>query len=900
MNDESRLDPDEILKNIKESEKRSSEGKLRLFLGMSAGVGKTYAMLSAAHQRMKEGVDVVVGIAVTHGRIETENLLKGLPSIPLKRVKYRETFLEEIDLDAILLRKPKLVIIDELAHSNVQGSRHKKRYQDVIEILDAGIDVYTALNVQHLESRKDSVEAITGISIRETVPDSILERASLVELVDIAPTELLKRLSEGKVYLGEKANLAAENFFKEDRLTALREIALRMTAERVDQDLQRMTQVRVSSEPWQTNERILVAVSHSPYSEKLIRATRRLAYNLEAPWIAVHVNTGLTLSDKDQAQLTKNLNLAAELKAEVITTTETDLTSAIKRICRTKNVTQVIVGRPTRSWLREAVEGGSLLDRLVKENSDVDVHVIRKDNVETSKTTIKEEISLYKSESGPIKYWYTFLFLMGIAVLCTSVESMIGYRAVGFLFLLAVLIVGMFGSIGAVFFAAVLSASTWNFFFIPPRFTFAIREPDDIIMCISFFVVAFITGFLTNRIRFHEKLIRDREERTNFLYEILRDIANSEEKAEFITKVTRRVGNLFNASCGVVLKSAEGKLQFEKESTYGTALNEKDRAVATWTFENQKQAGWSTETLSQSKALYIPLKGQAETIGVFIFQPMRKFRKLDLEQKNLLYSITRQLGVSIERHFLAKRVAENQRLQDSEQLHQTLLNSISHEMRTPLTVILSTAASLQEEKMSSDAAFVKSASQSLVDAGDRLNRVIENLLDMSRLNSGIITLKLEWHDINDLIGVVLQKNSKNLTSHKITTSGLDEVCLLKIDFRLMEHAISNILLNAVAYSPAGSEINIRLHKENQKVHIMIQDNGPGIPEPFVGKIFEKFYRVPGSPTGGTGLGLSIVKSIAEFHNGYVMYENIKPHGSCFQIVLPFEESPPGPMEPKES
>ena len=897
MSEDKRPDPDALLRKIKESEQASREGRLRVFLGMSAGVGKTYAMLNAAQQRLREGVDVVIGVAVTHGRIETQSLLEGLPLISLKKLEHRGTVLEELDLDAILARKPKLVIVDELAHSNVPGSRHKKRYQDVIELLDAGIDVYTALNVQHLESRKDSIEAITGIPIRETVPDSILEKATLVELVDIAPTELLKRLKEGKVYLGEKAGRAAENFFKEDRLTALREIALRMTAERVDQDLQRMASTRSDSSPWQTNERLLVAVSHSPYSEKLIRTTRRFAYNLEAPWIAVHVNTGLNLSDTDQAQLIKNLNLARELKAEVITTTETDIPSALKRICRNKNVTQVIVGRPTRSWLRELIEGGSLLDRMVKESMDVDIHVIRKDAEQgEGGSTLLEEMAQYKTESGPIKYWYTFCFVTVMAVLSASVEAFIGYRAVGFIFLLSVLIVGMFGSIGAVIFSAVLSAVGWNFFFIPPRLTFAIREPDDIILCISFFVVAIITGFLTNRIRFHEKLIRDREERTNFLYEVLRDISESQEKSEFITKVAIRVGNLFKADCGVILKSPQGALEFDRQSSYGINLNEKDQAVALWSYQNQKQAGWSTDTLSESKALYIPLKGINETTGIFIFQPHRRFRKLDIEQRNLLFSITRQLGVSIERHFLTKRLADNQRLKDSEALHQTLLNSISHELRTPLTVIMGTLASLEDDKNAQDYTYVKNSVNNLQDASERLNRVIENLLDMSRLSSGVLSLKLEWHDLNDLIGVVVKKNSKSLSKHIIKFLGLDEMTLVKMDFRLMEHAISNILLNAAAYSPAGTEIRIRLKKEDTKIVLEIEDQGPGIPEDSLTKIFDKFYRVPGTPTGGTGLGLSIVKSIIEIHKGTVSIQNCLPHGSCFVIEMPVQDAPDTPPE----
>ncbi len=895
--EENRPDPDALLKAIHEGQRAESSAQLRVFLGMSAGVGKTFAMLRAAHQKKLENVDVVIGVVETHGRVETAALLQGHEIIPRKVVKYRGTDLNEMDLDAILKRRPQLVIVDELAHTNIPGSRHGKRYQDVLELLDAGIDVYTALNVQHLESRKESVELITGTAIRETVPDGLLERASLVELVDIAPSELIKRLKEGKVYLGEKAETAASNFFKEDKLTALREIALRFTAERVDQDLQRFSVVRNES-PWQTNERLLVAISHSPFSERLIRATRRLAYNLEAPWIAVHVDTGILLSDEDQSQLVKNLTLARELKAEVITTTETNLPAALRRICRQKNVTQVIVGRPTRRWFRDFFEGGSLLTRLVRESLEVDVHVIRQDLIDQpsgANSSLRREFSMYRTEIGPIKYWNTLWFLIFVTLLGASLESFIGYRAVGFLFLLGVLVVGLFGSLGAVLFAATLSAFTWNFGFIPPRFTFFIARPDDLILCIAYFVVALITGLLTNRIRFHERLMREREERTNVLYQVLQDIAGSQKKAEFLNKVIKRVGETLHGECSVFLKSPEGVLQLSESKTYSTRLDEKEKAVALWSYENQKSAGWSTDTLSQSKALYIPLKGVNENVGIFVFKPQKKMRKLGLDQETLLYSIIRQLGISLERHLLTKRLAEAQRLQDSEILHQTLLNSISHEIRTPLTTILGSTAALESDLIN-DPLYVREVAQGLGEAGERLNRVIENLLDMSRLSSGVLALKLEWQDLNDLIGVVLQKIAKPLKLHPIHFEINQDLPLIRIDFRLFEHALSNLILNASQYSPPGSKITIRVSQQKEHIVISIEDEGVGVPTNAKESIFEKFYRVPGSPTGGTGLGLSIVKSIVELHKGTVRVEPHAPQGSCFIIELPLEKQPPMPAE----
>ena len=885
MSKDQRLNPDALLELVNSETEKESSGHLRIFLGMSAGVGKTFSMLKAAHQKQKEGFRVLVGVVETHGRSDTADLLDGLNILPRKQIQYRGVNLTELDIDAVLEQKPDLVIIDELAHSNVPGSRHPKRYQDVLEILEAGIHVYTALNVQHLESRKDSVEQITGISIRETVPDSILEKAQLVELVDIAPIELLKRLSEGKVYLGDKAQTAADHFFKEDKLTALREIALRITAERVDQDLQRFAITR-DEKPWQTNERLLVAVSHSPYSEKIIRATRRLAYNLEAPWIALHADTGITLNEDDHLQLQKNLNLARELKAEVINTTDSDVASAIQRIARQKNVTQVIVGRPTRRWFRDVLEGGSLLQKLVKESLEVDVHVIRQDINQDYQPSFKNEVALYRTKTGWTKYYYTAWFFVAVTIAGALLEPYIGYRAVGFIFLLGVVLTSLWGSIGAVLFSAALSAFIWNYGFIPPRFTFVVSSADDLILLFSNFAVALTTGILTNRTRIRENLIREREEKTNLLNLILEDISKSQNKSEFIDNVSDRVSKYFDGQTSVILKSKQGDLQFDKTKN---RIDEKDQAVALWAYQNQKNAGWSTETLSQSESMYVPLKGISESVGVLVFTSRRRLKKLSVDQKELLISIATQLGISIERHFLSRRLAESQRLKDSELLHQTLLNSISHEMRTPLTTLMGAASKLAQNQ-SLDASSQQLA-ESLVSASDRLNRVIENLLDMSRLNSGVLGLKREWNDLTDLVGVVLKKLERNLSSHKVNVQIADDLDLLNIDFRLFEHALSNLILNATQYAGTNLEIQIQAERLKDEIVIKISDNGVGITPENQAQLFEKFYRVPGSPAGGTGLGLSIVKGIIELHQGTIKYELNEPQGSKFIIRLPYKESP---------
>ena len=573
-----------------------------------------------------------------------------------------------------------------------------------------------------------------------------------------------------------------------------------------------------------------------------------------------------------------------------------DIASAVRRICRMKNVTQVVVGRPTRRWFRDLLENGSLLDRLVRESLEVDVHVIRHEGPLLERPSLLGEISYYRSQTGARKYWYTLFLFVGIGLLGALLENFIGYRAIGFIFLLAVIIVGLFGSIGAVIFAAMTSTLAWNYFFIPPKFTFAITNTEDFLMCIAFFGVALITGFLTNRLRFNEKVMREREERTNVLYEALQDIANATEKADFLGKVTARVGHLLKARCGVILKSVQGKLEFDSAQTYSLRLDEKDRAVAQWSFENKTSAGWSTNTLSQSRALFLPLTGISEVFGIFVFEPLNRSRKLDLEKESILFSIIRQLGVSTEKHFLMKRLSANQRLKDSEELHQTLLNSISHEMRTPLTAILGASSALEIDDLTGGKKYVKDIAANLQAAGDRLNRVIENLLDMSRLNSGVLSLNLEWHDTSDLLSVVLKKLEKPLATYKVKINFLDKMYLMQMDHRLMEHAISNLILNATMYTPVGTTITITQRRTDTHFVIEISDEGPGISEIYLPHIFDKFFRVPGSPTGGTGLGLSIVKSIIELHKGQIHVNNIQPFGLRFTIEFLLEAQPEVPSE----
>jgi two-component system sensor histidine kinase KdpD len=658
---ENKPDPDAILAAIRKQENMGLGGQLRIFFGMAAGVGKTYSMLEAAHKRLEEGADVVIGIVETHGRKETDALVEGLPLIPRKKVEYRGSIFEEMDLDAILTRKPAIVLVDELAHTNIPGSRHPKRWQDVLEILDAGIGVYTTLNVQHLESRKESVESITGITIREAVPDSVLDRASNIELVDLTPEDLLQRLKEGKVYLGENAQLALEHFFKIGRLTALREIALRFTAEKVDSELQWRTSAEDQSSHWKATERFMVAVSHSPTSEGLIRATRRLAFGLGAPWIGVNVDTGEILNTEDRSRLSRNLSLVRELGGEVVTTADTDIASALIRVANQRKVTQMVFGRPARLWLRDIFSGGTLLDRLVRESGAYDILVLRPEKSEQTKRTKSRRQAF---ASGLSSYWYILWIIATLTLINRLFLPFLGYRAVGFVFLLGILIISLFTSFGPILFSAIVSALVWNLFFIPPVGTFAIREPEDVLMCTVFLVVAIITGALTHGIRRRERMLRLSEKHTETLYDIVETLVSSTDLQGCIDSVTRRLTVIFDGDFVVLLGNIKGQLELKSSHPRSVILSEKEFAVAKYCFDNKKSAGWSTDTLPSAEFLYLPLVGSTQTVGILAYRPKMR-RKFLQEEENLLMAIGRQLAIALEREILRQRTLDEKHFKHS-------------------------------------------------------------------------------------------------------------------------------------------------------------------------------------------------------------------------------------------
>ncbi|UYL08180.1 sensor histidine kinase KdpD [Bdellovibrio sp. SKB1291214] len=886
MSDDYRPDPDRILDGIKKAEESTYRGHLRIFFGMCPGVGKTFAMLEAAQEQVRQGLDLVVGVVETHGRKETEALLLGLELIPRKKINYKDSVLDEMDIDAILKRKPEIVLVDELAHSNAPGSRHQKRYQDVLELLDAGIHVYTTVNVQHIESRADLVQQITGVRIFERVPDSVIDQAQQIELVDISAQNLRKRLKEGKVYQGERAAKAGENFFKETHLLALRELALRYTAEKVDQDLQDQMVVQRVNGPWNTQERLLVAVGYSPYSARLIRATRRMAYSLEAPWLALYVDTGEQLASDDQAMLNKNLALARELGAEVVSLRDSNIVEAIHRIANERNVTQIIMGRPVGRWWDFIFRRGSLLDQLVQRASLVDIHIIRQ---EERKNTKKFRLAPPVLYAPGTSYWNAFWFVGGITFISELLNPYLGYRAVGFIFLLAILLMGFMSTLGPILFAAILSVLVWNFLFIPPLFTFHITAAEDVMMCFAYLFVAMMGGFLTAKIRRRDRDLLQRDQYNRALLELVQDMSTAVTRTEVAFSAEQNLEKILNGKIKILFSDMDGKL--ERRTYNVTKLDEKDLALALWSFENRKKAGWRTETLTESRCLSLPLKGKNSLEGVMLFYP-RVQNPLSLEQDNLIETVALQLGASLERLKLQDTLQNVKLLEASEKLHQALLNSVSHELRTPLTAIIGSASALQDHKLSSEDKVREGLVDSVIESSRRLDQVVENLLDMSRLNSGVLTPKKVWVDLVDFCESLTLKVRPLVAGRTIQFHCAEEICLMQIDEKLMEHVISNLILNAAKYSKPGSGIEVHLSREGRKVQLSVLDEGAGIPTDQLQKIFEAFHRVPGSAASGVGLGLAIVKAFVEAHDGVVYAQNRSDRrGAEFVIELPYEIPP---------
>jgi two-component system sensor histidine kinase KdpD len=887
MTNPDRPDPDALLAAIKKTEHAHKRGRLKIFFGMSAGVGKTYAMLEAARALKLKGTDVVIGLIETHGRRETEALLEGLPAIPRVAISHSGVSVLEMDLDEILRRRPACVLVDELAHSNTEGMRHAKRYQDVVEILDNGINVLTTLNVQHVESLVDTVQQISGITVRETVPDGILDAADVVELVDLAPDELLTRLAEGKVYAPDRSAAAAVNFFRKGNLTALREIALRKTADHVDVQMRDYMQEHRISGPWKTVERLMVAIGPSPYSEQLIRWTRRIAATMEAPWIAVYVQTPRPLSPEAEKRLKKNIALSQELGATLVSTADEDIVRAIIREAKRNNVTQIVIGKSMTSHLRDLFHGGSLVNRLIAGSGGVDIYVVQSDTGAPARKA--RATGIFSGIYSPLRHYVgSCAVALAAAFVCFMASDFIDYRSIGMFLLFVITMLSLFVGRGPLVIAAALSAVSWDYFFIPPKFTFSISHASDVVLVSLYFLVALVSGTLTARIRTKETVVRRRERHTSALYSFVNQLSATENIDDIADAGIKNLSAVFNAHVAIFLPTAEGATLDDPHaaSTFipGT---EKEKSVAEWVFANKQPAGAGTTTLPFADAVYYPLLIHADCRGVAGLR-FQAGATVSTETQGLLMMFLHQWAFSIDRAHLRVEAEHALLLKESERLNKTLLNSISHELRTPLATITGASSGLEDPAIDGDKNARKVLVSDIRSAAGRLNRLVENLLDMTRIESGRLSLSMEWCDIHDLVNAVIADLKDDLNRHDVSVSIAPDLPLVKLDTILVQQALSNILLNAVQYTPAKTKIRFNAYCEAETLVFSIEDDGPGIPKESMDRIFEKFYRVPGSVSGGTGLGLSIVKGFIEAHGGSVEASGRPAGGVRFLLRLPVE------------
>ena len=889
MTERDRPNPDALLAALQRDEARLQRGKLKVFLGMCAGVGKTYAMLEAAQREFAAGRDVVIGYLETHGRKETDVLAEGLPSIPRRLIEYRGIQLSEFDLDAALTRKPKLILVDEFAHSNAPESRHPKRYQDVMELLNAGIDVFTTLNIQHLESRAEAVAQITGVTIHETVPDTALTYAEF-ELVDLPPDELRARLAAGKVYLPERAATAQDRFFRVGNLSALRELALRFTAEHVGQDVLAERQAHGVGTPWKSGQRLLVAVSASPTSASLVRWTRRLAGELHAAWLAVYVEPTKTLSDEDQARLAKNLALARELGAEIITTTDDDVVRGILRTAREQNATQIVAGKPAGWRVIEVFRGGSVLNRLIHESGQIDVLVVRAESEKVSSRPLRPE-NFWKMDFRT--YAWVAGIVAGVTGLNAGLDRFVGFYALALTYLLAVVVLALFVGRGPVFFAATLSALLWNFFFLPPRFTLFITSFQDGMMFTMYFVVALVLGQLTTRIRAQQTAERQREQRATALYLLTRELAESPDLAQLLAVVIQQVGKAFRADVALSLPDESESNPVTAYFASSWSLSDKEQTVAAWAFQHRQAAGRGTDNLPASEGLHLPLVAGARATGVLSLR-FHDATTLSPAQRDLLDAFIRQIALVFDRERLRDAETQAKLLAESERMGTMLLNSVSHELRTPLAAISSVASGLRTSGELNPAQ--QSLTLELDEATRRLNRLVRNLLDLSRLEAGHLRTNADWHDLRDLLRAALQNLGRALDRHELKTEIPNDLPPVKLDAVLTEQILVNLLGNAAVHTPPGTKIEFQARAETDQLVLRVADNGPGLPPGDPARLFDRFQRGPDATAGGTGIGLSLVKGFAETQGGKASAENRAGGGAVFTVKLPLTKLPPVPEE----
>jgi two-component system sensor histidine kinase KdpD len=878
-----RRDPDRLLADIKEEEAQARRGKLKVFFGACAGVGKTYAMLNAARQRLQEGVDVLVGVVETHGRRETAKLLEDLPLLPPQKVEYRGRLLGEFDIDAALQRAPQLIIVDELAHTNVDGARHAKRWQDVEELLAAGIDVYTALNVQHLESLNDVVGSITGIRVWETVPDRFFDQASDVILVDLPPDELLERLADGKVYVPEQAERAAKNFFRKGNLIALRELALRRTADRVDSQMRAYRADRAIANVWQARERLIVCIGPGPAGDKLVRSAARLASDLKADWIAVYVETPalLRLSKPDRQCILDHLRLAESLGAETASLAGSNLIGTLTAYARSRNANKLVVGRPAQLPWHQRWRA-RFVDTLTRRASDMDVYVVG----------IETPVHVKTPETHPAGVkWRNYLWATLACVVTTIVAAgllrIFDKSNVVMVYLLTVVGISIRFGRGPGAWAAALSVLLFDFFFVPPRFSFAVSDVQYLFTFALMWVVALIIGQLAAKLRFEATIANLRERRAQALASLSKELSGALVSEQVVEIANRHVSGMFHSDAATFLPDGKEIIQMAGASLTPPVI---DSAVAQWVYDHQQAAGCGTHTLSAAASHYLPLKAPMRTRGVLALQAANFNFLAEPEEKRLLDTFASQIALALERVHYVEVAQDALVSMEGERLRNSLLSAISHDLRTPLTALVGLASTLAEgdppEPVRSDLA------RAIQLESQQMSELVTNLLDMARLQVGGVNLKKDWQSMEEIVGSSCAKLTRVLAAHQLTVTIPADLPLCECDPILMQRVIVNLLDNAAKFTAPGSTIAITAATEGDKMKIVVEDNGPGLPPGQEIKIFDKFTRGEiESNKPGVGLGLALCKAIVEAHGGKIFAENGANGGARFTFTLPLGIAP---------
>ncbi|MBK8934881.1 MAG: sensor histidine kinase KdpD [Chloroflexi bacterium] len=881
-----RPDPDQLLNHIQRDEAQEKRGKLKIFLGYAAGVGKTYAMLEAAQQRHEEGLDIVVGYIETHKRAETDALLEGLEVISRHETVYRDIFLTEMDTDAILARRPQIVLIDELAHTNIPGSRHTRRYQDVLELLNSGVDVYTTVNIQHMESLNDVVSQVTGVTVRETVPDHILDEAHEIELVDLPIDELLARLEAGKVYIPAQAEQALRKFFRPGNLTALREMALRRAAERVDEQMRAYMQTHAISGPWPAGERLLVCVSPSPLSERLVRTTRRLARRLDAEWIAAYVELPghANLSAADEERVAQTLRLAEGLGAQTVRLTGRSVAETLTNYALSRNVTKIVAGKPLRSRWRERLYG-SIIDQILHHSQDMDVYVISGRAELTRSSTFQPPFARQKVA------WQSYLLSAGLVLLVTllglPLRPFVTPTNLVMLYLVVVILAAVWLGRQPAIMASFLSVIAFDVIFVPPYYTFVVADAEYLLTFAGLLAVGLVISTLAARAQEQAWAARRREAQTAALYELNQRLANVSNLPDIAVTAVNHVQTTFNSPAALFLPDETNEHLALHANTIGFDLETDGHAVADWAFRHGQPAGRFTDTLTGVAGYYLPLQTSGQIVGVMCIEfPDDYKRSFAGEQRYLLNSISSQVALALERARLAEQARRARLLEETEKLQTTLLNSISHDLRTPLASITGALSSLVNDANLLTAAAQHDLAHNAWEQALRLNRLVGNLLDMTRLESGAMKVICQPYDVEELVGATLAHMPNRLQGRIIHRNIANDLPPVAIDLALMVQALVNLVDNALKYAPPSEPIEIEAYPEPQAAIIAVKDRGPGLPEAELEHIFSKFFRLNPGGIGGTGLGLSIARGIVEAHNGRIWAQNRPGGGAVFLMALP--------------